>query len=74
MLVTWVKSLEGGEEEVLLAWMKSWGAGGGASGTDEELGGREEVLVARMKSWGARGGACGMDEELGGERRCWWHG
>ena len=54
--------------------MKSWGAGGGASGTDEELGGREEVLVARMKSWGARGGACGMDEELGGERRCWWHG
>ena len=43
-----------------MAWMKSWGAGGGAGGMDEEL--------------GAGGGAGGMDEELGGRRRRWWHG
>ena len=50
----------GGREEVLVAWMKSWAAGGGADGMDEEL--------------GAGGGAGGMDEDLGGGRRCCWHG
>ena len=38
-----------------MAWMKSWGAGGGAGGMDEEL--------------GAGGGAGGMDKELLGGRR-----
>ena len=44
----------------MVAWLTSWGAGGGAGGMDEEL--------------GAGGGAGGMDEELGDRRRCWWHG
>ena len=43
-----------------MAWMKSWGAGGGAGGMDEEL--------------GVGGGAGGMDEELGDRRRSWCHG
>ena len=43
-----------------MAWMKSWGAGGGAGGMDEEL--------------GAGGAAGGMGEELRGRRRCWWYG
>ena len=33
-----MKSL--GWEEVLVAWMKSWGTGGGAGAMDEELGDR----------------------------------
>ena len=37
--------------------MKSWGAGRGAGGMDEEL--------------GPGGGADGMNEELGGSRMCW---
>ena len=45
---------------MLVARMKSWGAGGGAGGMDAEL--------------GAGGGAGGMVEELGDRRRCWWHG
>ena len=36
MLVVWMKSL--GREEVLVAWMKTWEAGRGAVGMDEELG------------------------------------
>ena len=39
----------------MVAWMMSWGAGGGAVGMDEEL--------------GMGGGAGGMDEELGGGRK-----
>ena len=56
-----------------MAWMKSWGAGGGAGEIDEDLGKgkrREEVLVARMKNWGAGGGAVGVDKDVGGGRRC----
>ena len=41
----------------MVAWMKSWGAGRGAGGMDEEL-------------WPG-GGADGMNEELGGSRMCW---
>ena len=47
-------------EEVLVAWIKSLGAGGGAGGLDEKL-------------W-LRGAAGGVDFELVGGRRCWWHG
>ena len=45
-------------EEVLVAWIKSWGAGGGAGGMDEKLG-----------AGGGRG-AVGVDKDLGGGRRC----
>jgi len=44
-------------KEVLVAWMKSWGAGGRA-------GRLEEVLGELMKSWGAGGSPGGIDEQL----------
>jgi len=44
---------------VLVAWMKSWGVGGGARRVDDE---RER---------GAGGGAGGVDEDLVGGKKCW---
>ena len=40
-----------GREEVLVAQMKSWGAGGGAGCTYEKRGDRSTSLVAWMKIW-----------------------
>ena len=43
-----------------MAWIKSWGAGRGAGGIDEELGG------GRRCWW------CGL--RAGGRKKYWWHG
>ena len=56
-----------GLDEVLVAWIKSCGLGGGAGCMDEELE-REKVLVAWIKSLGVGEQAGGVNEEW---RRCW---
>ena len=75
-----------GREEVLMAWIKSWGdvggvsgidenweARGAAGGVDEELGAREGVGGMDQKLVDGKRCWC-MDTKLGGNRSCWWRG